>query len=410
MSASAIHAHRSAALRHPAFASPIGGGRKAAATPFESLLEELGKPTAVLRQKPTKTSKTIPSKNAGTDEPEVQPRGDESVESPAASAKNSETSDAAPTNEQDAASPDSQPVDVTAALPIAISLPLNVAKPGRGSSSSDARRSGAKLVGDALPPLVGFAPIPSLEIPPLKEKASADSGARDKGNAALPAADPSQERHTPESAAIEIRIRGLAESAEEPIQQAGELPHKTLVPVAETAVIPVPNKSQPAAPTTPLQSSPAPHTSNPALSVAVDAPVSRSEIATSQAREPETLPAREAFVEDPPRSSDAAQPLRSVSLEFSPDGAADIRLRLSEKSGDVHITLHSADPSLTGRLHDGVNDLIGSLSHAGYEAEAWTAGQGQRQHREPEERRSRRSGWDVPGGESFGGVLQQSES
>ena len=79
------------------------------------------------------------------------------------------------------------------------------------------------------------------------------------------------------------------------------------------------------------------------------------------------------------------------------------------KIGDVHIKLHSADPSLAGRLHAGVSDLIGSLSHAGYEAEAWTAGQGQRQHREPQERRSRRPDGDVLGGESFGGFLQQSE-
>ena len=153
-----------------------------------------------------------------------------------------------------------------------------------------------------------------------------------------------------------------------------------------------------------------PQASNAPLQVAVDVPAKPSDSPDRPAGEPEAPPARATVLEESPRSHDATQPLRAVSLEFSPDGAGDVKLRLSERAGDVHITLHSADPSLNGRLHAGVSDLIGSLSHAGYEAEAWTAGQGQRQHREPEERRSRRPDGDVLGGESFGGVLRQSES
>jgi hypothetical protein len=73
-----------------------------------------------------------------------------------------------------------------------------------------------------------------------------------------------------------------------------------------------------------------------------------------------------------------------MALEFTPDGATDIKVRLSERGGDVHISLHGTDPSLAGRVREGVGDLIGSLSKAGYDAEAWTPSQG-RQHQEREQ-------------------------
>jgi len=199
---------------------------------------------------------------------------------------------------------------------------------------------------------------------------------------------------------------------DEPNQDAAEsgTPHKPAMPPAETAVIPVSAKLQTSAAIIQADSSPMPHGSNPMPNIAVDVPAKQSEIETKPVSAPETPPAHATVLEElPTPNHDSTQPLRAVSLEFSPDGAGDVKLRLSEKAGDVHIKLHSADPSLAGRLHAGVSDLIGSLSHAGYEAEAWTAGQGQRQHREPQERRSRRPDGDVLGGESFGGFLQQSE-
>jgi hypothetical protein len=102
------------------------------------------------------------------------------------------------------------------------------------------------------------------------------------------------------------------------------------------------------------------------------------------------------------------QPLRAVSLEFSPDGASDVRVRLSEKAGEVHISLHSSDASLASSLHEGVNDLIGSLSSAGYEADAWTPGQGHSNNqREPDQQQSRNTGPNGPGGEEFGDMFDQ---
>jgi hypothetical protein len=76
-----------------------------------------------------------------------------------------------------------------------------------------------------------------------------------------------------------------------------------------------------------------------------------------------------------------------MALEFTPDGASDIKVRLSEQGGDVHISLHGTDPALAGRVREGVGDLIGSLSKAGYDAEAWTPSQGRQQQQAEQEPR-----------------------
>jgi hypothetical protein len=68
-------------------------------------------------------------------------------------------------------------------------------------------------------------------------------------------------------------------------------------------------------------------------------------------------------------------------------------VRLTEKSGDVHISLHSTDPALAGRMTEGVHDLVGSLSSAGYEAQAWTAADQRREHqRQPEQQPGQQQG------------------
>lgn len=118
-----------------------------------------------------------------------------------------------------------------------------------------------------------------------------------------------------------------------------------------------------------------------------------------------SAPLREESGNDQPHTQ---QPLRSLSLEFAPDGAGDIKVRLSERAGDVHISLHGTDPSLAVRVREGVSDLVGSLSKAGYDAEAWTPGQGrQNQRQQPDQRQSHgRASPGDPGAEEFSGILQ----
>jgi hypothetical protein len=102
------------------------------------------------------------------------------------------------------------------------------------------------------------------------------------------------------------------------------------------------------------------------------------------------------------------QAVKSLAIEFAPDGSRDIRVRVAERAGDVHISLHSNDASLSGRLNDGVRDLVDSLSTAGYDAQAWTPDQQRQQQRQDEQpRRSNRNGGDASPDGEFNSLLQQ---
>jgi hypothetical protein len=126
----------------------------------------------------------------------------------------------------------------------------------------------------------------------------------------------------------------------------------------------------------------------------------------SDAPQPSSASHLDEMAEEPKQQPQA---LRSLSLEFTPDGAQDVRLRLAERAGDVHISLHSTDPALSGRLSDGVHDLVGNLSSAGYDAQAWTPEQGRQnnQRQFEDQRKSRRDPSPEHGSEDFGGLMQQ---
>lgn len=79
------------------------------------------------------------------------------------------------------------------------------------------------------------------------------------------------------------------------------------------------------------------------------------------------------------------QPMKSLSLDFTPDGTRDVRLHISQSNGDVRVSLHSSDPGLTGKLREGVQDLTGGLADAGYQAEAWSHHDDGRRKQQPDE-------------------------
>ncbi len=109
-----------------------------------------------------------------------------------------------------------------------------------------------------------------------------------------------------------------------------------------------------------------------------------------------------------PEPSRTPTPLRSVALEFTPDGTQDIRVRLSERAGEVHVSLHTSDTSLTGRLSEGVHELTSSLLNAGYEARVWTPDPNAQRQRNPQEQpqsREERAPDEESGG--FDDFLQQ---
>jgi hypothetical protein len=142
----------------------------------------------------------------------------------------------------------------------------------------------------------------------------------------------------------------------------------------------------------------------------VSVPFAQQAAARPDARQTATPAAALHYEQFPEPRDQAPQPLRTLSLEFTPDGSNDIRLRLSEHSGDVHVSLHSSDPSLSGRLQEGIHDLVGLLSTAGYDAEAWTPGQGRQNQQQPDDaRKPRRSGKSDAGADRFGGLLHPTQ-
>jgi hypothetical protein len=105
----------------------------------------------------------------------------------------------------------------------------------------------------------------------------------------------------------------------------------------------------------------------------------------------------------------STQPLKSVSLEFAPDGARDVKVRLSERGGEVHVSVHSTDPSVTKNLRAGVTDLATVLANAGYDAKAWTSGRQQQDNPQQQDQQApqRRASKADAGAESFDRILQQ---
>jgi len=127
-------------------------------------------------------------------------------------------------------------------------------------------------------------------------------------------------------------------------------------------------------------------------------------------RTPDSPPPVAAPPPEVPVEKHPAQSVRSVALEFAPDGARDIRVRVAERGGEVRVSLHSADPVITKSLRENATDLASALTHAGYDAETRTFGN--RQQRDQQQHQPQ---WDEPtvrrrdaGGEEFTGVLQQS--
>jgi len=105
----------------------------------------------------------------------------------------------------------------------------------------------------------------------------------------------------------------------------------------------------------------------------------------------------------------AAPPVKSVALEFTPDGTRDVKVRLSERGGEVHVSVHSTDPAVTKDLRAGVTDLASVLERAGYDAKAWAGdrqqqGNPQQQEQQSPQRRNSKSG---EGAEQFESILQQ---
>lgn len=301
------------------------------------------------------------------------------------------------------------------------------------------KTSSAKSSDSPTPPAIAIAtPTPPLPLPPVALRSTTPNSPSGSPPPQLAPAPPQESAVTLSAApALEVRIRATEEPKENsaPPQAAVEPGAATVTqtPVQTETVQPIPvsprtvsgqtqSAAQPLAqpqeqpPSNPVAAGPPIPSGSQPQTAPVTAPAAAPVVAPAAAPAATRTerPASQAAqiyeaAEPASQARTQTQPLRSVSLEFTPDGASDVRLRLSERAGDVHIELHSTDPALTGRLSEGVHDLATSLANAGYDAQAWTPGQdrqgGQRQPQEDRQEQHNQSA--DPDAEDFDTAMQQ---
>jgi hypothetical protein len=69
----------------------------------------------------------------------------------------------------------------------------------------------------------------------------------------------------------------------------------------------------------------------------------------------------------------AGQAVREISLNLSTKDQ-NVQVRLSERAGELHVTVRTPDATLTHGMREGLSDLVGRLEHGGYRAETWQPG------------------------------------
>ena len=81
-----------------------------------------------------------------------------------------------------------------------------------------------------------------------------------------------------------------------------------------------------------------------------------------------STPLRAAEIDGTPK---AAQPVsRDVSLHLA-EGESTVDIRMTERAGEIRITVHTPDHELANSLRSDLPDLVGKLRQSGFQAEAW---------------------------------------
>lgn len=70
----------------------------------------------------------------------------------------------------------------------------------------------------------------------------------------------------------------------------------------------------------------------------------------------------------------AGDSVHNISLRLTNADQSAVQVRLSERAGELHVSVRTPDVSLTRGLRDGLPDLMGKLQINGYKAETWQPG------------------------------------
>jgi hypothetical protein len=67
----------------------------------------------------------------------------------------------------------------------------------------------------------------------------------------------------------------------------------------------------------------------------------------------------------------AGETVHDISLKLTNQDQASVQVRLSERAGELHVSVRTPDAGLTRNLREGLSDLVGRLEQSGYRAETW---------------------------------------
>jgi len=70
----------------------------------------------------------------------------------------------------------------------------------------------------------------------------------------------------------------------------------------------------------------------------------------------------------------AGESVHNISLRLSNAEQGSVQVRLSERAGELHVSVRTPDTGLTRGLRDGLPDLMGRLQVSGYRADTWQPG------------------------------------
>jgi hypothetical protein len=74
---------------------------------------------------------------------------------------------------------------------------------------------------------------------------------------------------------------------------------------------------------------------------------------------------------EPQSEERATESVRDISLRLTDKDQGSVQVRLSERAGELHVSVRTPDAGLTRGLRDGLSDLVGRLENSGYRAETW---------------------------------------
>jgi hypothetical protein len=116
---------------------------------------------------------------------------------------------------------------------------------------------------------------------------------------------------------------------------------------------------------------PIPQTRSGAASASLYTPAPRSEAAPAVLKAPSHSPAVE-FIDSGSEPQPAApQPMKEIALQLP--GTRGLEVRLTERAGEVHVDVRSADAAFTQDLRGNLHDLVTGLERKGFSAEVSTS-------------------------------------